>query len=380
MSRVPSQAVAVRADSHEMAGLGDLLELIHHAGSRARPAQLTVAEWSHGPRTSRAWDAYMRARHPTAYVRAADPTPEAPVESRSTVRLLYDAPDRFREESAGRQAGVRYLVRNGDRWLTWDADWGLVSSESEPESDAPASSFAFLLDPVELCAAFLFGPPHEAAVAGRRVHEVEATPREGSVGSVLFRIGPGADSVELAFDTETGALLRSEAALDGESFHRLEVTEIEYTPAPTEAFAVEPPTGHEGPPGRWARPVELPLHELAATAPFTILVPARIPDGWRLGTVQLLDGREHARLETTAYLDYASREGAYAVGIRERASDAPDAPPDVVDNGPTVAPRFVVSLVQAGTWVELGGAERELLLDLARELVPAPTQPPGLPT
>ena len=123
-----------------MATLGELLELIHDAGQRASPAQLTVVEWHHGPRTSRAWDAYMRARHPTAYVRASDPTPEAPDESRWTVRLVYDGPERFREESAGRQLGARYLVRDGDLWLTWDKDWGIVSSDSEPEDGPPAST------------------------------------------------------------------------------------------------------------------------------------------------------------------------------------------------------------------------------------------------
>lgn len=107
-----------------MATLGDVLVLVHNASSHARPAQLTVTEWRHGPRSTRAWDAYMRARHPTAYVRAADPASEAPDESRWSVRLTYDTAERFREESAGRQAGVRYLVRDGDRWLTWDADWG----------------------------------------------------------------------------------------------------------------------------------------------------------------------------------------------------------------------------------------------------------------
>ena len=359
-----------------MATLGDVLVLVHNASARAVPAQLTVTEWRHGPRSARAWDAYMSARHPTAYVRAVDPSSEAPVESRWTVRLMYDAPARFREESAGRQAGVRYLVRDGDHWLTWDADWGLVTSESEPEGGPPASSFAFLLDPVELGAAYRFGAPVEGGLAGRRTLTVSATPRDEGGLSAVIRVGAGADLVQLSFDAETGALLRSEATIGGEPFQRIEVTEIEYAPAPAEAFVLEPPTGHKGPPGRWARPVELPLHELATQAPFTVLVPARVPAGWRVSSSQLLDGRKHPRLETTVFLDYGSPEGAYTVGIRERASDAADTPPDIVDNGPTVAPRFVVSLVQAGTWVEISGAERELLLAFSRGLVSARTRPP----
>jgi hypothetical protein len=64
--------------------------------------------------------------------------------------------------------------------------------------------------------------------------------------------------------------------------------------------------------------------------------------------------------------------------MRERASAAADSASDVVDHGSTVAPRFVVTVVRSGTWVELAGGDRELLVELADELVPAPTEPPRL--
>lgn len=233
-----------------MASLGDLLAVIHDATMRARPAQLTVEEWRHNDRAGAAWDAFVRARHPRGYAPASNPTPEAPEESRSTVRLVYDGPERYREESAGRQAGVRYIVRDGDRWLTWDKDWGVVSSDSQPEDAPPASTLGFMLDPVELTAALRFGPPMEGTVAGRASLTVSATEREGNPSSVALSVGAGADVVELSFDAETGALLRSEATLDGEPFHRLEVTDIAYGPVPATAFVVEPPPGHEGAAGR----------------------------------------------------------------------------------------------------------------------------------
>jgi hypothetical protein len=251
-----------------------------------------------------------------------------------------------------------------------------VSSDSEPEGGPPASSFGFLLDPVELVAALRFGAPSVGTVAGRPVLAVDATPREEERGAAFLRIGPGADVVELSFDAETGALLRSEARLGGEPFHRIEVSAIAYGPVPPEAFAVAPPEGYEGTAQRWMRPVELPLHQLAATAPFTVLVPERVPAGWRLGGSQLLDAREQPAIEATAFLDYVSPEGAYSVSIRERASQASDREPEVLDRSETVAPRFTVTLVQGGTWVELSGAERELLETLARTLVPARTVAP----
>ena len=361
-----------------MPTVGDVLALIHDAAWRARPAQLAVSEWRHNPTTARAWEVFMRARHGGAFVRSADPTPEPPEQSRWSVRLAYDGPDRYREESAGPQEGVRYLVRDGERWLTWDADWGLVTSESEPEGGPPASSFGFLLDPVELIAVFRLEPPTETTTAGRPALAVQAAPRRGDLGSAVFRVGPGADVVELVFDAETGALLRSEATLAGEPFHRLEVTEIAYGPLADETFALEPPPDHEGTAGKWARPVTLPLHELAATAPFTVLVPARLPDGWRVGTASFLEGRERPRIDATAFVDYVSPEGAYSIGIRERATPDADSGPDVVDSGATVAPRFTVTLVRRGTWIELSGSERQLLLDFASALEPAPTAPPDL--
>jgi hypothetical protein len=228
-----------------MASLGDLLELIHHATIRARPAQLTVDEWRHNARAAQAWDAFMRARHPKSQA-PADLPPDPPAESRSTVRLVYDGPERYREEAAGSQEGARYIVRDGDRWITWDRDWGLVSSDSELEDAPPASSLGFMLDPVELSSSFRFAPPTDGTIAGRPSLTVVATAREDTPGSALFRVGPGAEAVELSFDAQTGALLRSEAAVDGQPFHRLEVTEITYGPSPAEAFVVAPPAGHAG--------------------------------------------------------------------------------------------------------------------------------------
>jgi hypothetical protein len=233
-----------------MASLGDLLEVIHDAATDARPAQVSVTEWRHNERAGRAWQAFLRARHPAADPRAGEQGPDTPAESTSTVRLFYDGPDRYREESAGRQEGARHIVRDGDRWVTWDEDWGLVSSDSEPEDAPPASSVGFMLDPIELTAAFRFGPPTETTAAGRPALTVRATARDGIASAVVFSVGPGADEVELAFDAETGALLRSEARLGGEPFHRLEVTEIAYGPAPPNAFVVEPSAGHDGASGR----------------------------------------------------------------------------------------------------------------------------------
>ena len=129
---------------------------------------------------------------------------------------------------------------------------------------------------------------------------------------------------------------------------------------------------------RWARPVPLALHELAAAAPFTVLVPRAHPGRVAPRGDTVPRRGAHPRLETTAFLDYMSREGAYTVASASgRARRKTKGLTSSTTARPS-RPRFIVSLVRAGTWVELSGAERELLLGLAEELVPAPTQPPEL--
>ena len=373
-----------------MAALGEILELLHDAGERARPARLTVVEWSHGPRSAVAFDRYMAARHGTGHAMTQSISGDAPPpdETSSTTSLALASPTRFREEAAGVQAGKRYVVRDGDRWVSWDADWGAVTSESAHEQGAPLSTHGFLLDPVGIVGALRLEPAGEAEVAGRATALLRAFPRDdwdGS-GTALFRIGPGADVVELAVDAERGALLRSEAFVDGEPFRRLEVTEIAFGSIPAATFERSLPAGIEAT-GGWLRPERLPLHELPRAAPFPVFVPARVPDGWRLLESLFTSGRERPAIEPQVFLMYGSREGAYAVSVEERAAGAPardwlawsrDGDLEVADAGEHVEPRHHVRVERDGTVVQLSGADPILLAELARSLVPAPTEPPRL--
>ena len=51
---------------------------------------------------------------------------------------------------------------------------------------------------------------------------------------------------------------------------------------------------------------------------------------------------------------------------------------EVADAGENVEPRHHVRVVRGGTFVELSGADRMLLIELARSLVPAPAEAPRL--
>ena len=84
---------------------------------------------------------------------------------------------------------------------------------------------------------------------------------------------------------------------------------------------------------------------------------------------------------------YASPDGAYTVGVSERAATgaprewldwARDGELQIADAGEHVEPRHHVRVEREGTLVELSGADPSLLRDLARTLVPAPTEPPRL--
>jgi hypothetical protein len=368
--------------------LGDILVLAHDASERARPATLTVTEWTHSARSSAAFERFMAARHGSSYAvtQAVAGEGATPAESRWTTTLAFESPTRFRESSAGTQAGLRYFVRDGDRWLSWDADWGGASDETEGEG-RPTPTYAFLLDPLALVSGLRLEPAGTTEVGGRAAWHVRATPRDDPEGpGASHRLGLGADAYELALDVERGVLLRGEALLDGKPFHRLEVSDIAFGPIDPRTFAVAVPEGAEAPTG-WSRPLRLPLHELAAATPFQVYVPADVPEGWRLVERLLTPAREKPRVAPSVSLVYASREGAYVVSIHEREAETEhrdslawqrDGYLEVADAGEHVEPRHHVRVAREGTVVELSGADPELLADLARSLVPAPTEPPRL--
>ena len=373
-----------------MASVGEILELLHIAGERARPARLTVVDWRHGPRSEAAFNRFMALRRDGggSVAHATSARADTPAESSWTTTLALESPTRFREEAAGAQAGRRYLVRDGDRWVSWDADWGAHTSESTEERGARDATYAHLLDPNALTVALRIGPGAPTRAAGRTAWRVTATPRDEdeSATGALFRVGPGAEQIELTIDAERGALLRSEACLGGEPFHRLEVTEIEYGALPADSFALELPPGVE-PAGDPFVPRWLPLHEVQAEVPFVVFAPARLPESWRLQGSLLVPGRGQPPIEPEVSLMYASGNGAYTVTLRERAATAErddwlewtsDGELDAADAGEHVEPRHHARVERAGTLVELSGSDAILLAQLVRALAPAPTRPPRL--
>jgi hypothetical protein len=382
---VQHEGRALRQDL-AMTALGELLELIHDAADHAGPTRLTALEWNDLPRMHEAFG--RSGIGGTAY---AGP-PRGPETSSSTTRLLWQSADVQREESAGVQEGRRVLVRNGPHWTVWDADWGASAGSDDEGESGPHPQLAFLVDPAVLLGALRLEPRERTAVAGREAIAVHALPRRGdSPGApiLLHRLGMGAEWFDLAVDAERGTLLYVEASIAAGPFHRFEVIEIAFRKDfPKGTFDFEPPSGEDVQQGLWARPEPVPLDLAAREAPFTVLVPTRVPAGWRLGTL-LVRGRDRPHVEASVHLAYTSPEGAYSVQLRERASGAAadddwlsyerQGRLEVADAGANVDPRWYVRLEDRGTLVELfGSVPLELLTGLAETLVPARAEPPRL--
>jgi hypothetical protein len=116
-----------------------------------------------------------------------------------------------------------------------------------------------------------------------------------------------------------------------------------------------------------------------------VLAPARLPDGWRLAESLFTAARGRPPIEAEVSLLYASANGAYSVGVSERAATgvrrdwlewARDGDLETADAGEHVEPRHHVRVEREGTLVELSGPDPLLLRDLARALAPAPTEAP----
>ena len=118
-----------------------------------------------------------------------------------------------------------------------------------------------------------------------------------------------------------------------------------------------------------------------------MVVPERLPHGWRLVESLFTPARERPSIEPEVFLAYVSGDGAYAVNLRERAAGSrreewlrwePSGELELADAGEHVQPRHYVRVEREGTLVELSGSELPLLTELVAVLVRAPTGPPSL--
>lgn len=320
---------------------------MRHRFARVR---LTVREWRHRERGERAYE-----RH-AASVRAAgggisrlmavgtraEPADAPPLETEQITRLWWEKPDR-----------VRPAVLLG-------------TLDLHPTSD------------IEV-------------VAGRRARRVHAHKRDLVDPLSMGHHPPGgADAYELSVDLERGIVLRLSALVKGEPFAVTEVTEIEFDePFPPDIFVFAPPPGEEVHPFHLPTPEPLTLMEVARRAPFTVLVPRRVPAGAER-TVGFI--APHARPPQPAVVILSYRvHPSFSITVSETSAAEDTAPFEPADGeeiergGRRVLFRAVGTQRQLVTLLHgtrafllSDDADRDAMVETALSLEPAPTKSPPL--
>lgn len=368
-----------------MGRLGDFLEAVYGPADRFRTVRAVLHEWKD-------WDLAERAsggRYPVSGRRKAAAAPAGRRLSEADARVWLDGPTRVRVERAYRATGraeqSSLTVVAGDRWWKRDHQGHVEVGEPSPEPDrrrcGPGlSDVERHFSRPDLREYFVgldltaVGP---VRTAGRDGLHVRATPRPGG------RLWPhwlpcGADEYEFHVDPGRAALLFIAGKYRGEVFETHEVRDVAFDePLDPGLFTYEPARGEQvRPPDVIAE--DMTLAAAAARMTFTVLVPARVPDGYGNPDVmyhppRLGGGRPHLTLiyrgGASLWLDQADapedREGyeweAVERGGRRMA---------ISDPGPGAGDRLV-RLEHLGTHVDIRSElDRDRLLDLAASLAP----------
>jgi hypothetical protein len=384
--------------------LAALLELLHRGGASFTTVRATYRTWRHHERLTAAFRADIEeqkrnssgASFSTVSARSSAP---APAEQEEILRIWRDG-DRIRQErEGGGWLDGAYGVRSGDLWWSWNSHMGALSNQDNPKfgSSSIGEELAVMLDPTPLLGALNFAAVGRSTIAERATLTAHATARpsqRGELRSVLHQLGSGADHYTLEIDVDRGVLLEAAAFRDGKPFHRIRTVEVVFDhPIADERFRFEPPAGEEiqpisGPP----RPQRLSLPEAQRRAPFTVLIPDRIPANWHVLCVFLETATRPPRPATVS-LNYRSADGHESVSLSESsATDRPsgyeqltssDAWQDVERDGTVVrvtkpdafGPPAQAHLERDGTFVILTSEtlNSDQLATLAAGLKAAPT-------
>jgi outer membrane lipoprotein-sorting protein len=279
-----------------MSELGDLLELMHGASRRWNTARLVTREWSQAEGRHIAFDRQRRAAGgsnagsvSTASALMTAAGAEEPATSESVSRLWIDRlGERTRTERDGEYGGSLH-IRVEDLWWSYNPDMGATSNQHDPPQRRSSPTLEATLDPSILIPQFDFtevSAVGAATVAGRPAVTALATTRMTNLPPALLgHPAPGADDLVIAIDAERGVILRFEARVDDRTFSTYEVVEADFDEDfSPELFTFVPPNG--GPVRSslesWPRVEPVSVEEAVRQAPFTVLVPTRLPEGWTL--------------------------------------------------------------------------------------------------
>jgi hypothetical protein len=313
--------------------LGTLLELLHRADAPFTTVRATYRIWRHDERAGEAFRAAIEEeKRRGAAISSYGPmgSSDAPAEHEEQLRL-WRSGDRVREEREGGPRDRSYGVRVGNLWWMWDQHNGAASNEDDPKfGSAVGEELSVMLDPTWLLGALRFRVLGRSQQAGRATITAEAVPRpsrgDGRPRAFeLHELGGGADRYTLDIDAERGVLLGVVALRNDEPFHRVTTLEITFDePIPDERFEFQPPAGEEiRAVGIRTRPAHVPLTEARQRAPFTVLIPDRIPSDWQLHCV-FLEPSDRPPAPAQVSLQYRSVSGHESVSLSQTpATDRP---------------------------------------------------------
>lgn len=321
--------------SDRLPDLGGLLVLLHGVETPFGNVAASYRVWRHVDRAQAAFVAQREAERrggaavamAQARRRTGDAEVESPVETEEVVRLWW-AGERFRREQAGGDRDGSYAVRDGRLWWSWDPVNGARSNADNPKVHGVGNDFEIMLAPTLLLGLLRFQVTGRSDIAGRSAITVEAVPRAvGEQGTPfeLHQLGVGADRYELAVDEQLGVLLGVTALRDGQPFREVTTLTITFDePIADERFHFEAPSGEEvrGVGERpFVRPV--PIAEAQRLAPFTVLIPERIPENWQ-PRCMFWEASDRPPTPPRVSLQYRSEDGHESVSISQMAATDSD--------------------------------------------------------
>jgi hypothetical protein len=324
MSEVPHRTTGDEVE------LGTLLVLLHGSDDRFRTVQATYRTWRHEERLLEAFraDAEEQKRRGAsigslrAVLRSGDPGPPGTEE---TVRIWRDG-QRFREERHGGRRDGYYGVADGPLWWFWDEGMGARSNQDDPRvGSGVGQELQVMLNPTPLLSLLRFRVAGNSQVAGRATVTAHATPRpqDPRHGRLLglHELGTGAHHYQLEVDQERGVLLAVTAIRDEQPFYKITTLAIRFDePIPAESFQFAPPEGEEIQPTRDRHRLQhVTLAEAQQRAPFTVLMPDRVPAGWQVHCM-FIEASQRPPSPTHVALSYRSDDGHQSISISQMAA------------------------------------------------------------
>jgi hypothetical protein len=308
--------------------------LLHRADAAFDRVEAMYRIWRHEERAAAAWHAEIeeekrRGGSITSY--AFVDRSELPVETEEVLRI-WRAEDRVRAEHEGGSRDGAYAVRDADVWWSWDERSGATSNQDDHSLGySVGEEISLMLDPTPLLGSLRFTPTGRGRVAGHETVTAAAVarlrdPRRQSRAFELHQLGGGADRYMLQVDARRGVLLEAVAVRDDEPFFRITTVQITFDqPMAAERFRFQPPPGEQIQP-TWERHrlVHLSLSEAQQRAPFTVLIPARIPPDWH-SRCAFIEPAQRPPSPACISLIYHSDDGHESVSLSEyAAADTPD--------------------------------------------------------